>query len=239
MRNFNILSASVWLALSSALAHAQSPAVHASPVQPHQVVHLSASASKQVMQDWLLMTLSVQKEGLDATAVQKQLKAQLAPALALAQGLAQADQLEVSTGSWSVAPRYGRDGKTNGWTGVAELVLQGRDVERITTAAARVQGLTVSQVHWALSPELRTQTESRIQGLAVAQFQQKASALAASFGFASYGLREVRVSTPESSVEPSPMRMAAVQMDAAPSPLPAQAGQSHVVVTVLGSIQLK
>jgi predicted secreted protein len=238
MRNFNILSAALVVALSGAGVHAQSSAIQVPAVLASPVLHLSASATAQVTQDWLVMTLSVQKEGVDAVAVQKQLKAQLAPALTLAQGFAQADLLEVSTGSWSVAPRYGRDGKTNGWTGAAELVLQGRDVERITTVAARVQGMTVSQVQWELSPELRRQTESRIQGLALAQFQQRASALASGFGFNSYALREVRVSNQEPAHEPSPMRMASLQMDAAPSPMPAQAGQTRVVVNVSGSIQL-
>jgi len=241
MRNFNSLSAVIIVALSSITAHAQNSVTKDPLVASSQIVHLSASASAQVTQDLLVMTLAVQKDGTDAAAVQKQIKTQLASALSLAQGSAQAGLLDVSTGQLSVSPRYGRDGKTNGWTGVAELVLQGRDVERITAVAGRVQGLTVSQMHWEVSPELKRQTESRIQGQAVAQFQARASALASSFGFGSYGLREVRVTNQETSGEPPQMRMAAMQMDAAPSPMPvpAQAGQSRVVVNVAGSIQLK
>ena len=241
VRNFNSLSAALLLALCSTVAQAQSSAIQGVPAQSTQIVHLSASASAQVTQDWLVMTLAVQKEGADATTVQKQIKAQLASALALAQVSAQAGLLDVSTGQLSVSPRYGRDGKTNGWTGVAELVLQGRDVDRITSVAGRVQGMTVSQMQWEVSPELKRQTESRIQGQAVAQFQSRASALASSFGFGTYGLREVRVTNQESTGEQPQLRIAALQMDAAPSPMPipAQAGQSRVTVNVSGSIQLK
>jgi len=241
MRNFNSLSAALLLALCGTTAQAQSAATQGVTAQVAQIVHLSASASAQVTQDWLVMTLAVQKEGADAATVQKQIKTQLASALALAQGSAQAGLLDVSTGQLSVSPRYGRDGKTNGWTGVAELVLQGRDVDRITAVAGRVQGLTVSQVQWEVSPELKRQTEGRIQGQAVAQFQSRASALASSFGFVSYGLREVRVTNQESAGEQPQLRMASVQMDTAPSPMPipAQAGQSRVTVNVSGSIQLK
>jgi predicted secreted protein len=241
MRNFNSLSAAFLLALCGTLAQAQSSATQAVPAQAAQIVHLSASASAQVTQDWLVMTLAVQKEGADAATVQKQIRTQLASALALAQGSAQAGLLDVNTGQLSVSPRYGRDGKSNGWTGVAELILQGRDVDRITAVAGRVQGMTVSQVQWEVSPELRRQTESRIQGQAVAQFQSRANALASSFGFGTYGLREVRVTNQESAGEQPQLRMASVQMDAAPSPMPipAQAGQSRVTVNVSGSIQLK
>jgi predicted secreted protein len=244
MRNFHMLSGTIVLSLLSTLTQAQTSAIKDAAIglsTPSQVVHLSASASAQVTQDWLTMTLAVQKEGSDAAVVQKQIQSQVAAALASAQSSAQKGLLDVSTGQMSVYPRYGRDGKSNGWTGVAELVLQGRDIGRIAEAAGRVQGMTVSQVQWHVSPELKQQVENRIQGQAVAQFQARASALASSFGFGTYGLREVRVTNQETSGEPPQVRMAAMQMDAAPSPMPvpAQAGQSRVVVNVAGSIQLK
>ena len=101
--------------------------------------------------------------------------------------------------------------------------------------------MTVSQVQWEVSPDLKRQTEERIQGQAMAQFQSSASALATSFGFGTYGLREVRVTNQETSGEHPQLRMVSAQMDAAPSPMPipAQAGQSRVTVNVTGSIQLK
>ena len=124
MRNFNSLSAALLVALCSTVVQAQSSASQSVPAQAAQIVHLSASASAQVTQDWLVMTLATQKEGADAATVQKQIKTQLASALAMAQASAQSGLLDVSTGQLSVSQRYGRDGKTNGWTGVAELVLQ-------------------------------------------------------------------------------------------------------------------
>ena len=241
MRHFSTLSGALILALGSAAVQAQtfrdSPLVQATP---SKIVHLSASALAQVQQDWLVMTLSVQKEGTDAMAVQTQIKNHLASALALARPLAQAGALEVNTGQMSVSPRYGRDGKANGWTGVAELVLQGRDIERITGVAGRVQGMTVGQVQWAISPELKRQTENRIQEDAVVQFQSRAAALTRSFGSSGYDLKEVRVSSQESMGEPQ-MRMVAMQVEALPPamPVPAQAGSARVVVNVSGSIQLK
>lgn len=241
MRYFSVYSCALVWALAGAAAQAQAlRETGPTPSALSQIVHLSASASAQVPQDWLTMTLSVHKEGADAMAVQAHLKTTLAAALTQSQALAQAGALEVSTGQWSVSPRYGRDGKANGWAGVAELVVQGRDIDHITTAVGRVQGMAVSQVQWAISPELKRQTENRIQGEAVAQFQSRASALTRSFGLTAYDLKEVRVTTQESTGEP-PVRMAAMQMEApqAYAPVPAQAGSSRVVVQVVGSIQLR
>lgn len=235
-----VLTALVWPA---AFAQAPNPAVLQMPHAPHpalhQVLHLSASAQTEVVQDWLVMTLAVQKEGLQAPAVQKQLNAALAAALDVAKPQAKPGSLEVSTGEMTVSPRYGRDGKVNGWVGSAQLVLQGRDAEQITTLAARVQDLTVAHIDWRLSPEQKSAAELRIQAEAVARFQSKAQALTQQFGFAAYTLREVRVNAQEAGEGGVMPRMAMASMDAAPAPVPTMAGKSRVVVNITGSIVLR
>jgi predicted secreted protein len=140
----------------------------------------------------------------------------------------------------NVSPRYGREGKINGWTGSAQLVLQGRDAVQIATLATRLQELTVAQIDWQLSPEQKSAAEARIQAEAVARFQSKAQALTQQFGFAAYTLKEVRVSAQEAGEGLVMPRMAMVQMDApSPMPLPAVAGKSRVVVNISGSIVLR
>ncbi len=230
------------LALPVASVQAQSAASLTQPAQAalNQVLHLSASAQTEVPQDWLVISLSVQKEGLQAPAVQKQLNAMVSAALAVATPMVKPGALEVKTGEMNVSPRYGRDGKMNGWVGSAQLVLQGRDVEQITTLAGRMPDLTVAQIDWQLSPEQKSAAESRIQADAVAHFQTKAQSLTKQFGFSAYTIREVRVSSQEASEGHVMPRMAMVQMDA-PSPMsvPAVAGKSRVVVNISGSIVLR
>jgi predicted secreted protein len=228
------------LPVSSVQAQSAASSPHAAHAALNQVLHLSASAQTEVPQDWLVINLSVQKEGLQAPAVQKQLNATLSSALAVATPMAKAGALEVKTGDMNVSPRYGRDGKMNGWVGSAQLVLQGRDAEQITTLAGRLLELTVSQIDWRLSPEQKTAAEARIQAEAVANFQSKAQSLTKQFGFAAYTLREVRVSTQEAGEGLVMPRIAMAQMDAsAPMPMPALAGKSRVVVNIAGSIQLR
>lgn len=232
------------LTLPVASVQAQSatdPAAHpAGHATPHQVLHLSASAQTDVAQDWLVINLSTQKEGLHAPAVQKQLNAVLSSALAMATPMTKPGGLEVKTGEMNVSPRYGRDGKINGWMGSAQVTLQGRDVEQLTTLAGRLQELTVSQIDWRLSPEQKAAAEARIQAEAVERFQSKAQSLTKQFGFAAYTLREVRVSAQEAGEGVVMPRMAmAVAMDAAPAPVPTAAGKSRVVVNISGSIALR
>jgi predicted secreted protein len=216
------------------------PVAHA---EPHQIVHLSASAQTDVAQDWLVMTLSVQKEGLQAMAVQQQLNDVLSAAMALAKPMAKTDVLELSTGAMNVSPRYDRDGKVNAWMGTAQWVMQGRDGDQIARLASKLQDLTVSQTLWQLSPAQKSATESRIQAEAVALFKSKAQSLTQQFGFAAYTLREVRVSTSDAQslqAGATMARMAMAQMDEpTPSTVPTLAGKSRVVVNVAGSISMR
>lgn len=245
-----IQTPSMTLALMTALALPAS-GVQAQSVFPmpnvvdvtQRVLHLSASAQTDVPQDWLVMGLSVQKDGLQAHAVQKQLNMVMSSALAVATPMAKPGVLEVKTGEMNVSPRYGRDGKINGWVGSAQLVLQGRDAEQIATLAGRLQELTVSQIDWRLSPEQKNAAEVRIQAEAVERFQTKAQSLTKQFGFAAYTLKEVRIGaqdTGEGVFMPRMVAMAAMpSMDAAAEPVPTVAGKSRVVVNVSGSIVLR
>ncbi|QDL37423.1 SIMPL domain-containing protein [Rhodoferax sediminis] len=207
---------------------------------PQNVVHLAAQGSVEVQQDLLSITMNTTREGPDAGTVQNQLKAALDVALAEAKRAAQPGQMEVRTGNFSLSPRYGRDGKISGWQGSAELVLEGRDFARISTAAGKIQTLTMGNVTFGLSREQRAQVEGEAQTMAIDRFKARASDIAKGFGFAGYSLREVSVNANDQGVVPRP-RMMAMEAKAAmaEAPVPVEAGKSTVLVTVSGTVQLK
>ena len=209
------------------------------PVQ--NVVQLSASGSVEVQQDLLGISMNTTREGPDAGAVQTQLKVALDAALSEVKKSAQPGQLDVRTGNFSLYPRYGRDGKITAWQGTAELVLEGRDFARISTAAGKVQTLTMGNVSFSLSREQRIKVEGEAQTIAIDRFKAKAEAIAKGFGFGGYTLREVSVNANDQGYVPRP-RMMAMEARAATSadaPVPVEAGKSTVLVTVAGSVQLK
>lgn len=210
------------------------------PMEPHNVVQLASSGSVDVQQDLLTLTLGTSKEGSDPAAVQSQLRLALEAALAEAKKTAQPAAMEVRTGAFGLQPRYGREGRINGWIGTAELVLEGRDFGRIGTAAGKVQTLTINNAAFSLSRDLRNKTEAEAQALAIDRFKARALEIAQGFGFGAYTLREVSVNANDQGYSPRP-RMVAMEMKAmaADAPVPMEAGKSAVVVNVSGSIQLK
>lgn len=222
------------LLLCSAAAHAQVVP------PPENVLQLSAASTVEVSPDVLRMQLATTRQGPDAAQVQVQLKAALEEALASARRTAAPGQMEVRTGDFRLMPQYGRDGRITTWQGTAEMVLEGRDFERIAQAAGRIQALSLGNVSFALSRELRAQAERDAQAQAVASFRTKAGELAKSFGFAGFGLREVSVNAGESGMPPRPLRMGLTEAKAASdAAVPVEAGKTEVSVTVSGSVQLR
>ncbi|MEJ7929628.1 SIMPL domain-containing protein [Ramlibacter sp. AN1015] len=212
---------------------------YADAAPPRDVLHLTASARVEVPQDKLQMVLSTTREAAQPAAVQEQLKAVLDKALAVLRPLAERGQLDVRTGGFQVHPRHGRDGRIETWAGTAEIVLEGRDIARISQAAGRVDELTVSGVQFGLSEEQGQQAEVRAQQDAIAQFRQKAADLTRGFGFGGYGLREVTVQSSEEMPPPRPRPMAMeMRSAAADKSVPVEPGRSTVSVTVSGSIQM-
>lgn len=232
MRNF--IHSSIFL-LASATAQVQAQQLP----PPENVVQLSASASVEMPQDLLSFQLVATRDGSDPAQVQQQLKAVLDQALADARKTAQPGAMDVRTGNFSVAPRYGRDGRISGWQGTAELLLEGTDFIRISQAAGKLQGMNVGSAAFRLSRDRRAQAEREAQAEAVRRFRERSGELAKAFGFNSYSLREVSVQAQDPGF-PRP-RMMAMEAKAASAdaPVPVEAGRAAVTVTVSGSVQLR
>ncbi len=209
------------------------------PAPVGQRVTLSASASIQMPQDVLTLSLTTQREGVEAQTVQSQLKAALDAALTLAQPEAQNGVMDVHTGRFGLSPRYDRNGKLVGWQGTAELVLRGSDFARLGEVAGRLSTLTVAHASFGLTAQQRQMAQSEAQSQAIAQFRQRASAIAASFGFKTYTLVEAQVGA-DDAISPRPQMMAlSARALATDAPVPLEAGLSTVSVTVSGTVQLQ
>lgn len=222
------------IALAAAMHGAQ-----AEPARIDNVVSFSTSANLEVTKDMLTVTLQAVRDGTDAATVQAGLKQALDSALAEAKKAGAPGQMEVRTGNFSLNPRYGRDGKINGWQGSAELVLEGKDLPRVAQTAGKLTGMNVVNVSQSLSRELTEKHDAEVTAQAIQKFRAKAAELAKQFGFAGYTLREVNVQSAEQGMPPRPMfRMNAEAAAMSSSPVPVEAGRGTLTSTVSGSVVL-
>lgn len=212
----------------------------AADMPPAHQLAFSTSASLEVTRDVLTVSLQVLRDGNDAATVQSALKQVLDAALNEARKFADPAGMAVRTEGFNLSPRYGRDGKPNGWTGTAGLVLEGKDIARVATAAGKLTGMTIVGTGYSLSRELRERNEAELTAQAIKKFRTRADEMARQFGYSGYQLREVSVQSGDTELGGhAPMAMAratAVQADAAP--LPTEAGKGLLSATVQGSVTL-
>lgn len=231
----------LWLAalFMATVSHAQpAPA----PLAQHNLAQLSVTASADATQDMLTIILSTTKEGTTAAEVQAQLSRAVETALTLSRQDGQAgrpEKVDARTGSFSLQPRYNRDGLLTGWQGSAQVVIEGRDFARITALAGRISSLSVSQVSFGLSPELQLRLQADAQAKAIAQFKRNAEQIAHGFGLSSYTLGEVSVNQQDFGPWPAARNLSAQRMAVADAALPLEAGKGSVSVTVSGSVQMQ
>jgi len=215
--------------------------VHAQPTLPvADQLSLSVSAATEVSNDVLVITFSTQREAADAATVQAQLSTALNAALTEARKVERPGQVDISTGSFSVQPRWAAKGEPTKWQGVAELKAEGKDFDALTRLVGRIQTLTVAQVGYRLSREARDKVQGEVSAQAIARFRSQAEGYARAFGFTAVTIRAVEVSTSDASAPPMMrMRAASADMAVAGAPLPVAAGKSEVSVVVSGSVQMK
>ena len=207
---------------------------------PQGVLSLTASASVEVTKDVLAVTFSTTKEGPDANTVQAQLKQALDAALAEAKKAARPGQVEVQTGAFSLFPRYTNKGGITGWQGSAEVIVDGRDMAAIGQLSGRITTMTVARVAYRLSREATQKVEGEIAAEAIARYRTKAAEYARQFGYGSYAIREVNVTTSEPPGGPQPMmRAQASAMSAQGDALSVEPGKAQVSATVSGTVQMK
>ncbi|WP_338414926.1 SIMPL domain-containing protein [uncultured Sphaerotilus sp.] len=207
---------------------------------PANQIAFSTSASLEVTRDVLTVSLQVVRDGTDANTVQSALKQVLDAALNEARKQADPAGMAVRTEGFNLSPRYGREGKPNGWTGTAGLVLEGKDIARVATTAGKLTGMNIVGTGYSLSRELRERNEAELTAQAIKKFRARAEEMARQFGFTGYQLREVSVQSSDGDVGGRPalaaVRATAMQADAAP--LPTEAGKGLLSATVQGSVTL-
>jgi predicted secreted protein len=211
------------------------------PVQPNNVVSLSASATVEVPKDWLTVVFSTTREGADAAAVQSQLRQALDAALVEARKSAKPGQVEIRTGGFSISPRYAPKGGISGWQGSTELVVEGRDTATVAQMTGRIQTLTVARVGFSLSREAREKVEADVEAQAITRFRQRADSISKQFGFTGYTVREVNVSADSGGLQQVMVMKAQAMRGAAMADesLPVEAGKASVTANVQGSVLMK
>ncbi|CUJ62803.1 MULTISPECIES: SIMPL domain-containing protein [Achromobacter] len=220
---------------------ATAPAATESSTNRSPEMTLQATASSEVKQDTVRISLSAEVEAPDQPAAGKKLTAALDDAVKRARDT---KGVEVRTGGYNVWPNTNSKGKISSWRGQGEIVLESKDFEAAAALASKLSDKTaISNISFSLSREAREAEERKLLKEAAQAFKDRALAAANAFGFSGYRLSKLELG---GSGGPMPMpRMmgaAAMAKDASGgySPdVPLEAGDVTVSIAVNGTIVLQ
>lgn len=203
---------------------------------PWPQASLEAQAMRTVPQDSVRITLALEVSADTQTQVAQQLEAAVRSTLDQAK---QAEGVKVRSGDYRLWPMNDTNGHISNWRGRAAVILESSNFARASEVSGTLSTLMpVAGIAFYLSPEARLREEAALLEQASDAFSAKAKAVARSFGYADYTLRQVNIGGSSPMFESAPRVALAMSADAA-APLPMEPGTEQVSVTVSGSIVLR
>ena len=227
--------ASRWL-LSAALALplATTEAAEVAGRQP-TTVELSAEARQAAPNDLAVATVYYQGDDRDPGKLARQADAAVAAALDQIRAY---PSVKAKTTGASTFPVYGREGRRiEAWRIRSELRLESRDIAALSELLGKLQGpLALSGLSLQPAPDTRSKAADQAASEAIRAFQGRAQSIATTLG-KPYRIRHLAIAHggTERPIHPV-MRANAMVAEAAPMTI--EAGESEIVVTISGTIEL-
>lgn len=204
-------------------------------------MNLQVSASSDVRQDTVRITLTVQIDAPDQAAAGKKLAAGVDEVLKRARV---SKNINASTGSYQVWPNSNSKGKVLNWRGQGQVILESKDFDAASALAAKLGDKSaISNVSFLLSREGREAEERKLISQAAQAFRERALAGSSAFGFSGYRIIKIELGGVGSSDVVMHERAAAPMMakDSSPSfvNVPLEPGEATVTMSISGTVVLQ
>jgi predicted secreted protein len=211
-----------------------SPALAATAERP-TTVELAAEASRPAANDLARATVFAEATGATPGELGKRVNGLIADGLKMARSYG---SVRVQSGATHTHPVYGKGNRIEGWRMRSDLTLESTDAAALSELLGKLQvSLGVANLSMLPAAETRRKAETEATIAALAAFRERARVIADALG-KSFRIRHLSVSSSGRPPVMPVMRAAAMAADAAPPPMPLEAGESLVSSTVSGQIEL-
>ena len=234
---FRMLSAVSFAAISTIATIAAITALPAlaAPDKPAgTLIDFQAQAQRTAPNDLGMANAYFETTGPHPGELAGKVNSALATALATARAV---KGVSVRSGNTHTTPIYTKGSRQiEAWRMRSELLLESRDATALSELLGKLQAtLAVGQINFSPAPETRRKIEDAVALDAIAAFQEKAASYAAALK-RPYVIRFMNIGT-HGAVPPAPT-FRAVAMSADMAPMPIEAGESNIVATINGQIEL-
>ncbi len=202
-------------------------------------LRLDASASQKVPHDEMVVYLSVERDGSDIGALNQSVLSVLRQAIDEA---GKVKDIQAKLGSLTTFPNYTPQGRHSGWKVRGEAIMTSTNLPALGKLAGELsQRMQITGVQFRLSESARKKAESQLIGEAASAFRSKAEQATKALGFKQFTIRETSLhSGRQGLIEHRGVEMMqmAKARAAGPPEVPTEGGDSEVVVSFSGVIEM-
>lgn len=198
-------------------------------------IYLSASAQTELANDTIIVSLYAEEEGSSPAQLAEIVNKKIQWAVAL---LKKHPQIQLQTAAYATNPVY-QQNRIKSWRVRQSLELKSQDIAGTSELLAELQTrLALSNLRFAVSPELKTKTDDGLIAEALAAFGQRAQLVTDQLKRKAYKLVDVNIATAGNPVNYQRFQMAEMAKSSLAAPA-LEAGEQTVQVTVSGNIELE
>ena len=217
------------------LALLSAPAVLAATPERLTTIELAAEASRPAANDLARATVFAEASGATPGELGQRVNGLIADGLKTARAYG---NVRVQSGATHTHPVYGKGNRIEGWRMRSDLTLESTDAAALSALLGKLQAsLGVANLSMLPAAETRRKAETEATIAALAAFRERAKVIADALG-KPFRIRHLAISSSGRPPVMPVMRAAAMAADAAPPPMPLEAGESLVSSTVSGQIEL-
>lgn len=200
------------------------------------LIEFRTDIQKSVPNDLGRVSAYAEMTGSDPAEVSRKVKIALADGFAIAKAQ---PGVVVKSGNTHTWPIYGKNSRTiESWRMRSEITLEARDHAALSTVLGKLQvTLAVGNLQFIPAPETRRKAEEEASLEAIEAFRAQAGRIASAL-LKPYRIRQMNIGGSNQFPQPHPMARGAMLMAAEAAPMPAEAGESTVTVSINGQIEL-
>ena len=201
------------------------------------LVDFAAEASRTAANDLGRATVFMETAGSDPRAVARKVNQAMAAAIETAGGY---PGVNTRSGGTYTHPNYGSNGnRIESWRVRSELQLESRDLPALSELLGKLQAqqLGVSGLNLEPAPETQLQAEHQATLEAIEAFRRRAKAVADALG-KPFTIKQMNIQTQGRTPVYPRARMVEMAVSSSPAPAPISAGESKVVVSIQGQIEI-
>lgn len=196
-------------------------------------IHLSASATAQLANDTMVVTVFAEEEGSKAQELSSLVNKKIHWGLELVK---QYPDIKRQTNSYTTHPVY-QNNKIKGWRVRQSLLLESKDMALMSEVLGQLQNkLALGSMQFSISPESRDAQDKILIDKALESFEKRSQQVVVKLRRKNYKIVDINISTSGSRPKRAQYEMRAMSMASEPA---VSAGEQTVSVTVSGKIELE